>query len=79
MLNRLLGKELLDLADAQKLKGRLHDAVEEEGKVDEQGKAEDLQPLKCLPAEAEGHHPDEEGAAGVDRRARGGAHAAGHG
>ena len=76
MLDRLLGKQLLDLLDAEEGKGRLDDAVEQESKVDEQHEAGDLQPLERLPAEAERDDPDEEGAARVDGGARRGADAA---
>lgn len=79
MLNRLLRQQLLHLADAEELKRRLDDAVEEEGKVNEQTKADDLQPLECLPAETERDHPDEKRAARVDGGAGGGAHRAGYG
>ena len=76
MLDRLLGQQLLDLLDAEEGKGRLDDAVEQEGEVDEQHEAGDLQPLERLPAEAERDDPDEEGAARVDGGARRGADAA---
>lgn len=67
VFHRLLGQQLLDLLlGPQELKGRLDDAVKEEGEVDEQGEADDLQPLERLPAEAERDDPDEEGPAGVD-------------
>lgn len=74
MFYGLLGQQLLNiLIGPQELKGRLDDAVEQEGEVDQQGEAKDLQPLECLPAEAERDDPDEEGPAGVDGRAGGGA------
>ncbi len=76
MLDRLFREQLLNLLDAQALERGLDDAVEEESEVDEQGEAEDLQPLESLPAEAERDDPDEEGAAGVDGGARGGGDAA---
>lgn len=77
VLHWLLGQQLLDLLlGPQELKGRLDDAVEEEGEVDEQGEADDLQPLERLPAEAERDDPDEERPARVDGRAGGGADAA---
>lgn len=74
VFHRLLGEQLLDLLlGPQELERRLDDAVEQEGEVDEQGEAEDLQPLERLPAEAERDDPDEERPAGVDGRAGGGA------
>jgi len=74
MLHRLLGQQLLHLLlGLQELKGRLDDAVEQEGEVDEEGEAGHLQPLERLPAEAERDDPDEEGPAGVNGRAGGGA------
>ena len=79
MLNRLLRQQLLHLPDAEELEGGLDDAVEQESKVDQQDEADNLQPLKCFPAQAERDHPDEERAARVDGGARGGAHAAGYG
>lgn len=80
MLDRFFGEQLLDLLPgAQELERGLDDAVEEEGEVDEEREAGDLQPLEGLPAEAERDHPDEEGAAAVDGGARGGADAAGDG
>ena len=79
MLDRLLGEELLDfLAGAQEVEGRPDDAVEQEGEVDEQGEAGDLQPLEGLPAEPQRHDPDEQGPAGIDGRPRRRAHAARH-
>ena len=76
MLDGLLGQQLLDLLDAEEGEGRLDDAVEQEGEVDKQHEAGDLQPLERLPAEAERDDPDEEGAARVDGGARRGADAA---
>jgi hypothetical protein len=76
MLNRLLREQLLDLLDAEELKRRLDDAVEQEGEVDEECKPGNLQPLECLPAQAERDDPDEQGAARVDGRPRGSADAA---
>lgn len=66
VLDGLLGKQLLDLLDLEELKGRLDNAIEEEGEVNKQGKADNLQPLECLPAQAKGHDPDEQGTARVD-------------
>lgn len=81
VLNGLLGQQLFDLGliNLEELEGRIDNAVEKEGKVDEQGKSEDLQPLECLPAQAEGDDPDKERAAGVDGRAGRGGDAAGDG
>lgn len=81
MLNGLLGQQLFDLGlvNLEELEGRVDDAVEKKGKVDEQGKSEDLQPLECLPAQAEGDDPDEERAAGVNGGAGRGGDAAGDG
>lgn len=74
MLHGLLGQQLLHLLlGPQEFEGRLDDAVEQEGEVDEQGETGNLQPLERLPAEAERDDPDEEGPAGVDGRAGGGA------
>lgn len=77
MLDGLLGEQLLDLLDAEELQGRLDDAVEQEGEVDQEHEAHHLQPLEGLPAETKGHEPDEQGPARVDGRARGGADGAG--
>lgn len=72
MFHGLLGQQLLYLLlGPQELKGRLDDAVEQEGEVDEEGEAKDLQPLESLPAEAERDDPDEERPAGIDGRAGG--------
>lgn len=74
VFNRLLGQELFDrFLWFQKLKGRLHNSIEQEGKVDKQSETGYLQPLERLPAEAERDNPDEKGAARVDGRARRGA------
>ena len=73
VLDRLLRQQLLNLLDLEKLKGRLDNAVEEEGKVDEKDEAHHLQPLECLPAQTERDQPYEQGAAGIDGRASGGA------
>jgi hypothetical protein len=62
----VLWQQLLDLLHLEKLKGRLNEAVEQEGEVYKQSKANHLEPLERLPAEAEGDDPDEEGAACVD-------------
>lgn len=79
MFNRLLRQQLLDLLHTQKLERRLHEAVEQESEIHQHGKADDLQPLERLPTEAERDDPDEERAARVDSRARGGADGAGDG
>jgi hypothetical protein len=80
VLNRLLRQQLLDLLlRLEAPERRPDDTVEEEGEVHEEGEADDLEPLERLPAEAEGDHPDEEGAARVDGRAGGCADAAGDG
>lgn len=69
VLNRIMRQKGFGLlARAQELKRRLDDAVEKEGEVDEQGKAEDLQPLERLPAKAKRHNPDKECAASIDCR-----------
>ena len=74
MLDGLLGKQLLYVgARLEESEGRLDDAVEEEGEVDEQREAADLQPLERLPAEAQRDDPDEQRPARVDGRARRGA------
>lgn len=57
----------------QRLQRRPHNVVEEERAVDEQREADDLQPLEGFPAQAQRDDPDEEGSAGVDCGARGGA------
>ena len=60
VFNRLMRQERLRfLTRAEERKGGLDDAVEQEGEIDKEHKAEDLEPLKCLPAEAERHDPDE--------------------
>ena len=59
VLDRILGQQLLDLVHLEKLKRRLHDAVEQKGEVDEQHETDNLQPLERLPAEAERDDPDE--------------------
>lgn len=80
MLDGLLGKKLLDfLIDLEELEGRLDNAIEKEGEVDEEAETDDLQPLERLPAEAERNDPDEKGTAGVDGGSRGGAHTTGDG
>jgi len=66
MLDGLLGQQLLNFLDLEELQRRLDNTVEEEGEVDEQGEANHLQPLECLPAKTEGDNPDEEGAARVN-------------
>lgn len=74
MLDRLLGQQLLDLLmGLEELERGLHDAVEQEGEVDEKSEADDLQPLERLPAEAQRDNPDEERSARVDGRSRRGA------
>ena len=80
MLDRLLGEEFLDLGfvGAEEGEGGADDAVEEEGEVDEEGEAGDLEPLEGLPAEPERHHPDEQGPARVDGRPRRRAHVTRH-
>lgn len=80
VLDWLLGEELLDLVlGPEERERRLDEAVEQEGEVDEEHEPHDLEPLERLPAQAQGHDPDEEGAARVDGGARGGAHGAGDG
>ena len=80
MLDGLLGEELLDLGivGAEEGERGANDAVEEEGEVDEEGEAGDLEPLEGLPTEPERHHPDEQRPARVDCRPRRRAHAARH-
>lgn len=71
MLDRLLRQQLLELLlRLEEVEGRLDDAVEEEGEVDEQREAGDLQPLERLPPEAQRHDPDEQRPARVDGRPR---------
>ena len=80
VLNGILGEELLEFSrGAQKLKGRLDDAVEHKGGVHEEAETYNLQPLEGLPAKTQRHDPDEQGSAGVDGGARRGAHGAGDG
>lgn len=67
MLYGLFREELPDLlARLEKLERRLHDAVEEEGEVHQEGKAGDLQPLERLPLKTQRDDPNEEGPARVD-------------
>lgn len=74
MLYRLLRQQLLDvLFGLEKLKRRRDNTVEEESEVNQQDKAQNLQPLERLPAKAERHNPNKERAAGVDGRAGRGA------
>ncbi len=47
------------LAGLEELEGRLDDAVEEKREVDQEDEPHDLQRLERLPAQAEGHQPDE--------------------
>lgn len=80
VLNGILGEELFEFArGAQKLKGRLDDAVEDKGGVDEEAETYNLQPLEAFPAKTKRDDPDEQGSAGVDGGARGGADGAGDG
>lgn len=80
MLNRLLGQKLLRvLFRLQPPKRRVHDAVEQEGEVDEQCEAHDLQPLERLPPKPQRDDPDEECAARVDCGARRRTDGAGYG
>lgn len=76
MLNWLLREKFLNLVHLEKLERRLNNPVEQERKVDEQDKANNLQPLERLPAKTERDNPDEQGAASVDGRPRGSADAA---
>lgn len=74
VLDGLLREQLLDLlVRLEEVERRLHEAVEQEGEVDQQREAEDLQPLERLPAEPQRHDPDEERPARVDGRPRRGA------
>lgn len=67
MLDRLLRQQLLDrLPRLEELERRLYQAVEQEGKVHQQGKSDYLQPLERLPAESERDDPDEQRTARVD-------------
>lgn len=72
VLNRFLGQELLDLFiwDSEELQGRLNDTVEQEGEVNKQGEADNLEPLERLPTQAKGDDPDEKGSASVNGRSR---------
>jgi len=82
MLNRLLRQQLLPplpVSPHASLQRRPHDIIEQKSPVDKQGEAEDLQRLERLPAQSEGDDPDEEGAAGVDCGAGGGADGARYG
>ena len=61
------------------MQGRAHDIVEEECAVDENRKADDLEPFECLPAEGQRDEPDEECTGGVDGASGGGGDGAGDG
>ncbi|KFY37967.1 hypothetical protein V494_04579 [Pseudogymnoascus sp. VKM F-4513 (FW-928)] len=77
--HRLLREQLLDrVVNHAAPQWGLHDAIEEEGSVDEETEASYLEQRRwaeALPAKAERDDPDEEGAACVDCGARGCAHA----
>lgn len=80
MLNRLFGQKPLNLfVLPEELERRLHDAVEQEGEVHQHGKANHLEPFETLPAQAEGHDPDDERPASVNGRAGCCAHAPSNG
>lgn len=74
MFNRLFGQKQFSLsyfARKTRLQGWTYDIVEQERPIDQQDKAQHLQPLEGLPSERERDQPNEQGAAGVDRAARG--------
>lgn len=67
MLNRLLRQQLVNLLVHTKcLERRLDNAIEEEGKVDQKGETDNLEPLERLPAQTEGDDPDEQCSTSVD-------------
>lgn len=71
MLNWILRQQHLRLPLDTRLERRPNQIVEQERAVHQQRKASHLQPLERLPAQAQRHHPDEQRAAGIDRRTRG--------
>lgn len=73
VLDWLLGEQDLALAMASRqtsLERRPDDIVEQKSAVNEQGEADDLEPLERLPAEAKRDQPDKEGTGGVDCASR---------
>jgi hypothetical protein len=75
MLNRILREKDLALSPVARQAGLergLDNVIEQECSVDEECKADNLEPLEGLPAQAERDKPDEEGTAGVDCAAGGG-------
>ncbi len=69
VLDRVFWQQLLWvflLALDARLQWRRDDVVEDEGAINEEHEAEDLQPLERFPAQAERDYPDEERAARVD-------------
>lgn len=69
MLNGILGEQLLNfLIFTQELEGWLDNAVEDKGKVHQEGETQDLEPLECFPAQAQGDNPNEQGSACIDGR-----------
>lgn len=66
MLNRVLWQQRLRLPLHTRLERRPDQVVEQERSVHKECKAQHLEPLESLPAQAERHNPDEECAARVD-------------
>lgn len=63
----------------QKFKWWLHEAVEQKGRIDQQSKSSNLQPLERFPSKAKRNDPDEERSASVNGGARGGTDGASNG
>jgi hypothetical protein len=69
MLDGFLGEQCLDfLTRAHEGERRLHDAIEDEGEIDKQHEACNLEPLERLPTKAKRNNPDEKRTACVDGR-----------
>lgn len=80
MLDRFFRKKLLSFCvGAQKFKRWLHEAIEQKGRINQQSKSGNLQPLERFPAKAERNDPDEERSASVNGGARGGTDGASNG
>jgi hypothetical protein len=68
VLDGFLRQKLLNLFvwDLEEFERRLDNAIEQEGEVHKQSKADNLKPFEGLPAQSQRDNPDEQGSAGVD-------------
>lgn len=82
MLDRLLRKQDLAFSSVRRetgLERGANDIIEEEGAVNEETEASDLEPFERFPAQAQWDEPDEQRTAGIDCAARGSGDGAGDG